>query len=786
MTKSIIRAALIFLAMACPLPARSYAMPPGSASKKYEVAIAAVDAFIAREVDQKKLPSLSIALVDDQTIVWSKGYGFTDVERKTPATADTVYRVGSVSKLFTDVAIMQLVEEGKIDLDAPIRTYLPSFAPKSSFTGASITLRQMMAHRSGLARETPIGNYFDPTPPSLEATVASLNGTDLIYRPGTKIKYSNAAIAAVGLALEKVAGKPFAEVVASRVLEPLGMIKSGFVPTLGLKKDLSASIMWNYHGREVPTPTFELGISPAGCMYSTVNDLARFMEALFAGGKGARGPMLKNATLAEMFKVQFAAPDAAGGIGLGFIIGRSHGQKKIGHNGAIYGFATELAAMPEAKLGAVVIAAKDCANGETSRIADVALGQMLAARTGKPLPPIAVTTPLAPGAAKRWAGHYTSAARTFDLVEAADRLWFEPSSGGERIELRSMGNDLMGDDVLSFGPRLVPDGEKLRFDGEAFSRRPVPLPSSPPAQFLGLIGEYGWDHDVLYILEKNGRLYALIEWFFLDPLTEKSPDVFAFPESGLYQGETLIFQRDAKGKATQVTAAGVVFKRRLIDGEDGQTFRIKPTRPVEQIRREIADAKPPTETGPFKKADLVDLTAVVPGIKLDIRYASTNNFLGVPCYTSARALMQRPAAESLARVQAKLAPLGYGLLIHDAYRPWRVTKLFWEATPEVNHIFVADPAKGSRHNRGCAVDLTLRDLATGRPIEMVGGYDEMSDRSFPNYPGGTSRQRWHRDLLRKVMETEGFTVFEAEWWHFDFNNWRDYPILDIPFEGLPQ
>jgi CubicO group peptidase (beta-lactamase class C family) len=202
MLKSVIRPAFFFLVISCLLPARAFAGPPEPASKQYAAAIAAVDAFVAREVAEKKLPSLSIALVDDQTIVWSRGFGFVDVDRKMPATADTVYRVGSVSKLFTDVAIMQLVEEGKIDLDAPARTYLPDLAPKSSFGDAPITLRQMMAHRSGLARETPVGSYFDPTPPSLEATVASLNGTELIHRPGTRTKYSNAAIAAVGLALE--------------------------------------------------------------------------------------------------------------------------------------------------------------------------------------------------------------------------------------------------------------------------------------------------------------------------------------------------------------------------------------------------------------------------------------------------------------------------------------------------------------------------------------------------------------------------------------------------------
>ena len=94
------------------------------------------------------------------------------------------------------------------------------------------------------------------------------------------------------------------------------------------------------------------------------------------------------------------------------------------------------------------------------------------------------------------------------------------------------------------------------------------------------------------------------------------------------------------------------------------------------------------------------------------------------------------------------------------------------------------PAQGSRHNRGCAVDLTLYELKTGKAVEMVGGYDEMSDRSYPDYPGGTARQRWHRELLRHAMEEEGFSVYEAEWWHFDYQDWRKYPILNLTFDEL--
>ena len=124
------------------------------------------------------------------------------------------------------------------------------------------------------------------------------------------------------------------------------------------------------------------------------------------------------------------------------------------------------------------------------------------------------------------------------------------------------------------------------------------------------------------------------------------------------------------------------------------------------------------------------------------------------------------------------------MLIHDAYRPWYVTKVFWDATPEDKKLFVADPSKGSRHNRGAAVDLTLYDLNTGKPVEMVGTYDETTDRSYPDYPGGTSLQRWHRDLLRAAMEAEGFTVYEAEWWHFDYKDWRQYPIGNIVFDKI--
>jgi len=216
-------------------------------------------------------------------------------------------------------------------------------------------------------------------------------------------------------------------------------------------------------------------------------------------------------------------------------------------------------------------------------------------------------------------------------------------------------------------------------------------------------------------------------------------------------------------------------------GSDG-VFRITPQRPVPELRAEALAAKPPTESGQFRSVDLVELTKLDPTIKLDIRYATTNNFLSTPVYTRPAAYLQRPAAEALVRVHHALASQGYGLLIHDAYRPWWVTKVFWEATPPKLHEFVADPAQGSRHNRGCAVDLTLYDRNTGKAVAMPSVYDEMSPRAYPDYAGGEPAERAHRQILRKAMEREGFTVYETEWWHFDFKDWREYPIVNRDFE----
>jgi D-alanyl-D-alanine dipeptidase len=299
----------------------------------------------------------------------------------------------------------------------------------------------------------------------------------------------------------------------------------------------------------------------------------------------------------------------------------------------------------------------------------------------------------------------------------------------------------------------------------AQTQTPRPLPAL--LEWRPLIGEYTSKSETIIVLEKDGKLYALV----------KGGQIAEVQENAFY--------RDKFGKATHLKFNNTIYERKPLGPEKGATqLKVTPVRPVKTLLKEALTAQPPAETGDFLPADLVELRKLDPTIKLDIRYATKNNLFDSVFYSQPRAFLQRAPAEALVRVNRKLKAQGYGLLVHDGYRPWYVTKVFWDATPPDKKIFVADPSKGSRHNRGAAVDLTLYDLSTGKPADMVSTYDETTDRAYPNYPGGTSLQRWQRDLLRSVMESEGFTVYEAEWWHFDYKDWQRYRIGNVRFENL--
>jgi D-alanyl-D-alanine dipeptidase len=319
---------------------------------------------------------------------------------------------------------------------------------------------------------------------------------------------------------------------------------------------------------------------------------------------------------------------------------------------------------------------------------------------------------------------------------------------------------------------------------------PGPIPAPPAERWLGLIGEYGPDDGVRFVLEERGQIRLADTAGHFATMTEVSPSEFSLDRSAAARvvgrsADRVVFTRDASGRASEADVGGLRLARRNIEPQPGTNqLRITPVRPVSELRTEALAASPPAERGSFHAPELVELTRLDPTIKLEVRYATSNNFLGTPLYDQGRAFAQRPAAEAVARANQALRPLGYGLLIHDAYRPWYVTKIFWDATPVDKHWLVANPAEGSKHNRGAAIDLSMFDLATGQPVEMPSTYDESTARAYANYPGGTSRQRWHRLLLRRAMESQGFIVNPQEWWHFDYKNWRDYPIGNVTFDRI--
>ncbi|WP_073403205.1 M15 family metallopeptidase [Mucilaginibacter sp. OK098] len=179
---------------------------------------------------------------------------------------------------------------------------------------------------------------------------------------------------------------------------------------------------------------------------------------------------------------------------------------------------------------------------------------------------------------------------------------------------------------------------------------------------------------------------------------------------------------------------------------------------------------------------LVEIKKYIPEIVLDIRYATTNNFTHHRMYPQARAFARLPVVMALKDVEADLKTRGLGLKIYDAYRPYTITEKFYEVTPDTN--FVADPRKGSKHNRGCAIDLSLVDLKTGKELDMPTGFDGFSRKAGANYPDLPQQKIVNRELLKSVMQAHGFKVIATEWWHYDFNGWANYPLLDIPFSAI--
>jgi len=344
-----------------------------------------VSALIRHEMKKRDVTGLSIVLVDDQRVVWAEGFGYADKAGNVPASPDTVYRAGSISKLFTATAAMQLAERGTLDIDRPLGDFLPGFSIRTRFTEvAPITPRSIMTHHSGLPSNYQKGMWTrDPEP--FTRVAERLKDEYAANPPGTLFSYSNLGVTLLGDAIGKVAGRDFVSHVREEILLPLGMSRSSFSPSVD-RTPLAAK---GYRkGKEAEDPP--LRDVPAGGLNASVLDLSRFVRMVFAGGKAGDRQLIKPETLAEMMRPQNAnVPlDLDFRIGLGWVLGGlgeidiRNGGPVAHHNGATLLFHGQLIVLPEKKLGVVVLSNSSTAGRTVSKVATEALKLALEAKTG--------------------------------------------------------------------------------------------------------------------------------------------------------------------------------------------------------------------------------------------------------------------------------------------------------------------------------------------------------------------------------------------------------------------
>ena len=318
-------------------------------------------------------------------------------------------------------------------------------------------------------------------------------------------------------------------------------------------------------------------------------------------------------------------------------------------------------------------------------------------------------------------------------------------------------------------------------------------PKDCPLDEKYLLGLYAGNGEQFLIREQNGMLYVVYRYIADDkdyqksnvfPLVKEHYDAYQVSETGsLTNTEAGVkFERDKEGHGISCIIGGNRYTRVFFGPEKADYFKIKTSKSMEALRQDIQSAAMPVQTAP-NVAELVNL-AVIPDLKFDLRYATDKNCFSAPLYEDSKAYLNKNAAEALERVAKKLSDYGFGLVIWDAYRPWKASKLAYEALPKEQKSLLPAPEKGSPHNTGNAVDLSLYDLTTGEAIQMISDFDEPSPRQYAGFAGGTSLERWERDLLQQLMSIEGFTCSDMEWWHFDYDNKNSYQLLDIPFSAL--
>ena len=540
------------------------AVLPRSQGIAGEDAIARTRAVAEDAVRDGLLPGVTVGLVDGQELVWAEAFGLADLEKRSPMTRSSIFRVGSITKLFTALSVMQLVERGKLDLSRPLVEVLPEFKIQGAFP-EPIRLRHLHSHVSGLPRESPVGSYFDGSGAGSRQALASMSSASMVHPPGKVTKYSNIGVSLLGSAVEKGSGQGYAEYVTRNLLEPLGMRTACFERRAVSRDAMATGYMQAGESGWTRAPEFELATTAAGNLYAGIEDLARLARLLHAGGELDGKRIIAEDSLREMSHVQF--PEIGGRFGIGFVVGDRGGERSLEHSGAVYGFTTSFVCLPDRKLTAIVLTNGDVCMGPVRRITRTLINAILAEKTGKALP--AEPDPVGGGDPLRIPGGKLVFRTSPPSPGGQSRLELRDSDGklslgieGHSVPLERASEDAYrarGRIMDGNGIGIVRGEDKLPLaivlDDHKFERFDPTTAPRAPERWSDFVGSYGPEYLPVRIRILEGRLVAECETFEYEPeperpLREGEDPVFLFPRGTMYEDELLSFRRGNDGKVT--------------------------------------------------------------------------------------------------------------------------------------------------------------------------------------------------------------------------------------------
>ena len=339
---------------AAPVPPEALARDP-----RVVQALRLLEAWADAETVEKRLPGVSMAVVHDQQLLWSRGFGHARLEPRVAAAADTMYSICSISKLFTSIAVMQQRDAGKLGLDDPVANHLPWFRIKGAEPGSPpVTVRAILTHSSGLPRESDFPYWTGPAYafPPRDRVIDRVGEQEMLYRSNVFYQYSNLGLTLAGEIVAATSGVPFDAYVRKRILDPIGLEDT---ETEHLDEHRGGRLATGYtalrrDGSREPVPPYQVrGIGPAAGFTSTVGDLGRFASWQFRVLAGEGDSVLDADTLREMQRVQWMDPDWKTSRGLGFGIWRSGDETFVGHGGYCPGYQSQLLLQPAAKVATV-------------------------------------------------------------------------------------------------------------------------------------------------------------------------------------------------------------------------------------------------------------------------------------------------------------------------------------------------------------------------------------------------------------------------------------------------